>query len=283
VLLAPFAVVAGGAMARDVLGFAGIQDLQRLPLPDPFAEGPDPNKVLERGFPWLLLAGCLVAAAAAARGPLRSRPGLALLPLVAVGAAYLVARADEFHLVPLAPALAVAGALGAARAAGPWRVALAALPVLVLLHGLDRQAGRLLHPPPRAPLADGVSADPRDVRALRALRAALPPGPVYVAPPRHDRVRVGHSLLYVLLDRDNPTRYDVAQPGLTTTARVQREIARDLRGAAAVVRWVGPEATRTEPNPSGRSSGVRIADEAIERGFVRAGRFGEWVLYRSRR
>ena len=50
-----------------------------------------------------------------------------------------------------------------------------------------------------------------------------------VAPPRYDRVRVGDSMLNVLLDRPNPTRYDVVQPGVVTTAKVQREMARDLR------------------------------------------------------
>ena len=52
------------------------------------------------------------------------------------------------------------------------------------------------------------------------MRAGCPPGrPVFVANPRHDLVRVGNPLVYVLLDRPNPTRYDVMQPGVVTTGR----------------------------------------------------------------
>ena len=78
---------------------------------------------------------------------------------------------------------------------------------------------------------------PADAAALRGLipyvRARAPGGaPVLVAPPRYDRVRVGDPMLNVLLDRPNPTRYDVMQPGVVTTAKVQREMARDLRRGA---------------------------------------------------
>jgi hypothetical protein len=45
-LLAPFAIVAGGDMTSQVLGFAGIQDLQRLPLVPSLDVGLDANKLL---------------------------------------------------------------------------------------------------------------------------------------------------------------------------------------------------------------------------------------------
>ena len=51
---------------------------------------------------------------------------------------------------------------------------------------------------------------------------------IFVANPRHDRVHSGDPLLYVILARPNPTRYDVMQPGLVTTAAVQGEIVRSL-------------------------------------------------------
>ena len=66
--------------------------------------GADPNKLLELLFPLLLVIGAAVYAA----WLLWRRPpgrGWALAPLVAVGVAYLLARADEFHLLPLSACL----------------------------------------------------------------------------------------------------------------------------------------------------------------------------------
>jgi hypothetical protein len=289
--LAPFALVAGGAMADQTAGFAlHDQGLQRLPFPWRFHGGLDPNKLLEFYLPAILLAGTAAWAAWA----LWRRRGAAWAPLILVGLAYLLARTDEFHLVPLSVVLAVALALAAAREPrAPVRAALAVLLGLIALHGLERRAGQALHPPAlaeiRAAAADGVRTDPADARALAGLlpyvRDYVPPGrPVLVAPPRYDRVRVGDPLLNVLLDRPNPTRYDVIQPGVVTTAAAQREMARDLRRARAVVRWEAPAATQLEANGSARSSGVHILDEAIARGFRPARRFGPYqVLLPHRR
>ena len=113
------------------------------------------------------------------------------------------------------------------------------------------------------------------------MRALTPHGePVLVAPPRYDRVRVGDPLLNVLLQRPNPSRYDVIQPGLVTKASVQREIARDLRRTRTpvVVRWLGADARRVEENGSGRSSGVHLLDRAIARDYRVAARYGDWVV-----
>ena len=112
--LAPFAIVAGGDMADQVLGFASMQDLQRLPFPLDYDGGFDPNKLLEFYLPAILVAGSALWAGWA----LVRRDGFALAPLVAVGLAYLLARTDEFHLVPLSVALADrAGVRGRARGA----------------------------------------------------------------------------------------------------------------------------------------------------------------------
>ena len=284
VAIAPFAVVAGGAMADQVVGFASLQHLQRLPFPLRYHGGADPNKLLEFYFPAILVAaGALWAGWAIVR-----RSGFVLAPLVVVGVAYLLARTDEFHLVPLSVVLAVALAIAAARERrAAVQVALGIALALVAVHGLERRAGQALHPPALAaipaPAADGVRTAPADAAALRALipyvHARAPRGaPVLVAPPRYDRVRVGDPLLGVLLDRPNPTRYDVVQPGVVTTAKVQREMARDLRGTPVVVRWESPLAREVEDNGSGRSSGVFVLDRAIARGYRRVARFGAYVV-----
>jgi hypothetical protein len=284
VALAPFAIVAGGDMVDQVLGFASVQDLQRLPFPLDYDGGVDANKVLEFYLPAILVAGSALWAAWA----LARRDGFALAALIAVGLAYLLARTDEFHLVPLSVVLAIAVACAAGREPqAPLRAALATVLALVAIHGLERRAGQALHPPALAAIpaaaADGVRTSPADAAALRALipyvRARAPGGaPVLVAPPRYDRVRIGDPMLNVLLDRPNPTRYDVVQPGVVTTAKVQREMARDLRGTPVVVRWLSALAREREPNGSGRSSGVFVLDRAIARGYRPAARFGDYLV-----
>ena len=284
VALAPFAIVAGGAMADQVLGFAAKQDLQRLPFPLHYHGSFDPNKLLEFYLPAILVASSAVWAAWA----FARRDGVVLAPLLAVGLAYLLARTDEFHLVPLSVVLAVALACAAGREERALpRAVLGVALALVALHGLERRVGQALHPPALAAVpahaGDGVRTTPTDAAALRALipyvHARTPHGaPVLVAPPRYDRVRVGDPMLNVLLDRPNPTRYDVAQPGVVTTAKVQREMAGDLRGTPVVVRWVSALARQREPNGSARSSGVFVLDRAIARGYRPAARFGDYLV-----
>lgn len=91
---------------------------------------------------------------------------------------------------------------------------------------------------------------------------------------------VGAPLLYTLLDRTNPTRYDVMQPGVVTTAKVQREIVADMTRAkpALVIRWRGARAERLEDNASGRTSGSHILDDAVARQYKRLVRVGEFEV-----
>ena len=291
-LLAPFAWVARGAMASQILGFAKIQGLQRLPLVP--AVPADPNKALELLFPLLLvIAVALWAAWAAWRRP--DLRGLATAPLIAVGLPYLLARADEFHAIPLSAALAVALAVSAAREpAIAARAALGLALAVIAAHGIDRRLGQALHPPRLRPLpsaiADGVKTTPKDARDLRRLvrsvrRRARPGQAVLVAPPRFDRVRVGDPMLNVILRRPNPTRYDVMQPGVVTTAKVQREMARELirSRAPVVIRWLARAAGRREPNGSARSSGVHVLDRTIRARYRRLVRYGDYLILVRRR
>jgi hypothetical protein len=139
-------------------------------------------------------------------------------------------------------------------------------------------------------VADGVHTSPADARNLRRLirsvrRRARPGRPVLVAPPRFDRVRLGDPMLNVLLRRPNPTRYDVMQPGVVTTAKVQREMARELirSRAPVVVRWLAPAARRAEPNGSARSSGVHVLDRTIRARYRRLVRYGDYLILVRRR
>jgi hypothetical protein len=287
--LLPFFVVAPGDMWDDTVGFLGIQGLQRLPLhANPSGIGLDPNKLLEFWMPLILVVATgLWAGWALLRRP---RWALAAVPLLAVGLAYLLGRPDEFHLVPLSALLAIALAAAAGvETRKALQIGLIVAVALIALHGLERRWGQLVHPPALAgvpsPVADGVRttvADARDLRDLLAAidRASCPGDPILVAPPRFDRVTVGNPLLYVLAQRTNPTRYDVMQPGLVTTAAVQREMIADLRRAqpALVVRWNDPRAEVREPNGSADSSGVTLLDDWIAAHFPQRRRFGDYVL-----
>jgi hypothetical protein len=297
VLLLPFIAAAPAEFWDQTFGFAlDGQSLQRLPLPGAFEGGFEPNKLLQHYFAYLLLGGTALwlAVALIGRAPLRL---WAPAPLAGAGVAYLLARADVFHLVPLAAVLPVLLATTAEheRRAGhtAWALPLVLVLALIALHGLDRKRIELLDPPPLAALdidvADGVKARREEARALSSLvgyvRAEVPAGrPIYVANPRHDLVRVGNPLVYVLSGRDNPTRYDVMQPGVITTPSVQREIVRDLERArpGLVVRWLSPVADEVEPNGAGRSSGVRVLDRYLEDRYAQAERFGDYAVLRRR-
>lgn len=288
-LYLPFLVAAPGDLLDQIVGFVGIQDLQRLPFPLDYTGPADPDKLLEFYGPAILMAGLAVWVVSA----LARRPSLeewALAPLAAVGGLYLLARTDEFHLAPLAVVLAPMLAIAAAELAhrGP-RIALAVALALVVAQSLERQLALVVHPTgDRAPAlaaADGVRVSDAEAAALEAtarfVDARVPPGaPIFVANPRHDLVRVGNPLLYVLLGRPNPTRYDVMQPGVVTTAPVQLEMVADLRRAAPalVVRWTDPTASRPEPNGAGRSSGVRILDSYLATAYRPVARFGDYQI-----
>ena len=285
----PFLIVAPGDFLSQTFGFAGIQHLQRLPFPLAPHTG-DPNKLLERLFPAILVAGTLLWAGAS----LLRRRGAALVALMLAGLAYLLSRTDEFHLVPLSAVLAVGLAAAAARETHRvLRIALAVALGLIVAHGLDRQLGKVRDAGEMVgvdlPTVANVRSTPADAHALDDLAEAVahrsrPGDPILSAPPRYDKVRVGDTLLYTLLDRRDPTRYDVAQPGVVTKASVQREMRRDLQRSDTrlIVRWEAPIAREMEDNGSGRSSGVHVLDDWIAANFRRVGRFGDYVLLQKR-
>ena len=172
--------------------------------------------------------------------PGSTRRSLSLVPLALVGLAYLIGRADVFHLVPLAAVLPVMLAQAAAAAE------IAAVRIALLCRARPDRAARSRPPRrasscirrrwPRCRARRATASRPRRPtpapwRSLeRSIQGLTAPGePIFVANPRHDRVTAGDPLLYVILGHPNPTRYDVMQPGLVTTASVQREIVDSLR------------------------------------------------------
>jgi hypothetical protein len=295
----PFAAVAGPSdLVDSTLGFAlGKQHLQRLPLPLAYHGALNPKELFDFYYPAVLLVGLalwILAAAWQRTAP----PLIGAAPLAAAGATYLVGRPDTGHLIFLAVTLpllltpAVTAALRERQRA--WAIVLGVPLVLVVLHGVAHRVAALVNPPTLAPLqvdvADGVRVTPSEARSLRRVASVVderapPDQPIFVANPRHDILRVGNPLLYVLLDRSNPTRYDVMQPGVVTTAPVQREMVDDLERTrpAVVVRWLARTAQRREPNGAGRSSGVRILDRYLLRRYREISRFGDYAILSRRR
>jgi hypothetical protein len=286
--IAPFFIAEPGQLLHDTFGFYGIQGLQRLPFPISYDGSLKPNKLLEFYFPLILVAGAAAwALAIASKRREVDRQDLALLPLAVVSLAYLLGRTDEFHLIPLAAVLAVMLATAAPRAPSAMKATLIAALALIALHGLDRKGDQLLHPPPAAavpgPAGNGVQTTPQDAHTLLQLeqtvdRLTKPGEPIFVANPRHDLVHAGDPLLYVILDRPNATRYDVMQPGVITTAPVQREIIRSLRHTRVIVRWLDPRADQREPDGAGRSSGVHLLDQFIATRFRAYARYGYYQV-----
>jgi hypothetical protein len=232
---------------------------------------------------------------------------------------YLVTRPDVFHTAPLAVMVAVLATWAVAEVAGergakrsesllPGRGGRAGTPlyrVITLagaglamfaiayatIEGLDRRWLEL-----RAdrvaldlPIADGVrvredTARPLE-RTVRSVQRRTRPGePIYVTTRRSDLVTAGAPLLYLLAGRPNPTRYDIAAPGVVTTEPVQREIVEDLERSRVrfVVRWTAPASAAPEPNKAGESSGVPPLDDYLASTYRRVGGFGDYVLLERR-
>ncbi|HEX8647562.1 MAG TPA: hypothetical protein VF715_11725 [Thermoleophilaceae bacterium] len=181
------------------------------------------------------------------------------------------------------------------RATGPIALMAAAAATLglvwALAEGLDRRVRGLTDEDTRAldlPAADGVEARPQRAlaleRAARFVRARVPEGePIYVTTLRSDLVTSGNPLLYVLAGRPNATRYDIAAPGVVTSAPVQREIVADLRRERPlVVRWTAPVTAEAEPNAAGRSSGVRLLDDYLAREYGQVAKLGYYVMLEPR-
>lgn len=230
---------------------------------------------------------------------------LALLTFSLGMAHYLIVRPDVFHTAPLAVCVAVIGVIAIARSANraaelargkailirAGALIAAASLAYALVEGLDRQLLVLREPTIAlaTPTANGVRAAPAVAVPLAAAVADVrsrtaPEAPIYVIGQRADITTSGAPLFYTLAERTNPTRYDIAAPGVVTSAPVQAEIVADLERAKPelIVRWLSPLTAAPEPNLAGRSSGVRLLDRYINVNYAESGRYGDWVVLEAR-
>jgi len=77
-----------------------------------------------------------------------------------------------------------------------------------------------------------VSPDMQDTltRLVSFIDSHVPPGKkIFVGLHRHDTVVIGDGKMYFILDRGNATRQDQLHPGIVDTAKIQRQMIRDLQ------------------------------------------------------
>jgi hypothetical protein len=297
VLYLPVVIAAGLRPSWNLLvdyPATDFRDYQTLPFPFSY-DGPL-NTSSAGGFftdtleplllfylPLVLVIGLAAAAIALVR---ELSPRVIATGVFAVGAlAYLLVRTDLFHTAPLAVMVAILGAWALDTRHFAAVVAGLAL-VYAVAEGVDRRALVLREDTVALdlPVADGVRVPPRQAAQLEAVVKRLRASPIYVSTRRSDLVTSGIPLLYVLAQRENPTRYDIPAPGVVTSAPVQREIIRDLERTRTptVVRWTDPITAAPEPNAAGRSSGVRLLDDYLARAYRPAGRVGSFLLLERR-
>jgi hypothetical protein len=307
VLYAPIVALAGPRDSFDLLvdyPLTDFSDYQTLPFP--FDYDGALNTASLSGFfsdsaeslllfylPLVLCVGLATGLLALARTWSRDTAWRLAIAVFAVGMAhYLITRPDLFHTAPLAVTAAVLLAWALASRAGRV-LAVVAVSVLAyaIVEGADRRWLELRRDYVRLdlPVADGVRVPPADRRDLERVVADLqqrvPAGsPTYVATRRADLVTSGYPLLYVLADRPNVSRYDIAAPGIVTSLPVQREIVADLERArpAAVVRDTSPLTAAPEPNRAGRSSGVHVLDDYLARAYAPAVTYGRFTVLARR-
>jgi hypothetical protein len=300
VLYAPVVISAGIGDSFDLLIRYPVQDFSRyqsLPFPVGYDGVVSAESLLLFYLPLVLMIGLVGAVASLALRFTRERWWQVAAGVFAIGMAhYLVTRPDAFHTAPLAVMLAVLASWAIAEREEPGRGGIlkslaavgAALAVAyTLAEGLDRRWLELRtdRVELRLPAADGVRVAKGERRPLERtvsyVRAHTRPGePIYVATKRADLVTAGAPILYVLADRPNATRYDIAAPGVVTTEAAQDEIVSDLQAhnVRTVIRWTSPVTARHEPNRAGESSGITTLDAYLAGAFREVARYGDYVI-----
>jgi hypothetical protein len=300
VLYAPVVLSAGLGKSWDLLikyPATDFSDYQSLPFPFRYHGilntssiggfvSDSSEEILHFYLPLVMVVGLLASFSA-----FRRRPEFIATAIFGVGTAhYLITRPDIFHVAPIVVMVSILGVW--AIATGPrWAVVVVAICLAYAgINGLERFVRGLTddNVPLNLPVADGVRvAKGTDValeQAVRYVDSRVPPGkPIYVMTARADLVTSGNPLFYVLADRPNPTFYDIAAPGVVTSAPVQRKIIADLqRTKPLVMRWADPVTEVHEPNKAGKSSGVVLLDDYLRANYTQTARFGNYVMLEPR-
>lgn len=132
--------------------------------------------------------------------------------------------------------------------------------------------------------ARGAIVNPEQNFVVREIQRLTQPGEyVYAGLARHDKIFANDVMLYFLMDRKSPTRYQELHPGLVNTEAVQREMIADLEKhrpryvvTTDMFRWA------MEPNDTAKSTGVESLDRYITKNYRYANTIGSYTLYQRR-
>jgi hypothetical protein len=153
---------------------------------------------------------------------------------------------------------------------------------------LDAIARNLANPPDcRAPPGLQRLAcfqlSPQDVQTAEYVRNNTAAGdPVFIGLDRHDMIFDNDVTLWFAIDRPSPTKWHQFDPGLQTTAPIQREMVDELQRShpkLVVLQVIG---NPHEPNASALSSGVLLLDDYIRQTYDPVATFGTNTILRRK-
>ena len=98
--------------------------------------------------------------------------------------------------------------------------------------------------------------------------------PIFIGCTRHDRVFVNPIMIYFLADRPSGTYFHHFDPGITTTADIQKLIVQDLQMNKVTTIVISDKTLPDEPNLGSQSSNVYILDKFIAEQFRTTDKFG---------
>jgi len=125
-----------------------------------------------------------------------------------------------------------------------------------------------------------------NIEAVRYVQTHTSPEDyLFVGNGRHDRIFANNVLFYFLANRRPATKWHHFDPGLQTSAEIQREMIKDLeaRRPPVVVRDLGFDLMGTdEPNASVQSSHVTLLDDYLHANYREERRIGFFISVLTR-
>lgn len=110
-----------------------------------------------------------------------------------------------------------------------------------------------------------------------------PEDPLFVGLTRHDKIFVNDVSAYFLASRRPATHWYHFDPGLQTSAPIQRQMIADLEASRPPIVWL--ESTWNdirEPNRSAESSGIRLLDDYLADHYAAEVTFGPIIIARRK-
>ncbi len=106
--------------------------------------------------------------------------------------------------------------------------------------------------------------------------------PVFVGVPEHDSIFVSDVLLYFAMNRPPATKWYEFDPGLQTSAPIQKAMVGELQRAHPTLMVLDASwADAREPNDSALSSGVTVLDDYIRHAYEPVATFGPNTVMRA--